>query len=123
MRKLTSILAAGLLLLPITSSRATKTVNDNVIMEGFYTPDKKAYLCEFDIVVQKGDNLTKIAQRINHLLDESQCYNPYYKVTAKSIFEVNNEIRGADTIINPNLIFPGQRLRYRISHIPQDEGI
>lgn len=126
MRTLISVLATFLLSFPASSSSTPKTDSQNITMKEYWTRDVgymeinqiaiNQYTHDFEITVQEGDNLTRIAHRINHLRQNSR-YPGRSKVTAMDIYEWSNKL-GGDKIFNPNLIFPGQTLRYKISHIP-----
>ena len=102
---LKEIVLTGLVLVgvssPVYGARVeySSKVHSGVISEEERTSPKLEH--RFQIIVQKGDNLTEIAEFIN------QVWKLDYQVTPQGIYEQNK-----DKIKDPNLIYPDQELRF-----------
>lgn len=123
MKSLTPILlAVGLLLTPPESKSLNYkdtylfaenyiTSLDGVHMKEYYRDQGlNMYVHDFDITVQEGDNLSKIAKKINGL--NRQSLHPFARVVKwQDIFN-----RNQDKIKNPDIIKPGQKLSYNMGN-------
>jgi hypothetical protein len=110
MNTLTKI-ALTLSLLFTTSETAIPayiSVYESKNIGGQYSASREIYVSDYKAVVESGDNLTKIANKFNKLNRDSQHPSPK-KITPKNLAKVND-------INNPNLIFPGQTITYRLYH-------
>jgi hypothetical protein len=91
-----------------TAIPAYISVYESKNIGGQYSASREIYVSDYKAVVELGDNLTKIANKFNKLNRDSQHPSPK-KITPKNLAKVND-------INNPNLIFPGQTIYYRMSH-------
>ncbi|MEK6945314.1 MAG: LysM domain-containing protein [Nanoarchaeota archaeon] len=72
----------------------------------------------YHIVVQKGDNLSVIADRINNL-NRMRSEHPFpNKISWVDIYNGNysNPLQGGEHISNPDIIYPGQEIRFSLTH-------
>src|SRR3989344_839697 len=122
MKKLAFITLATGLLLTSTNSRALNysdsyllsgqnyiTSLEGVHMKEYYRDQGlNMYVHDFEIAVEKGDNLSKIAKKINAL--NRQSLHPFAKIVKWQ--DIHNQNKGK--IKNPDIITPEQKLSYSI---------
>lgn len=112
--KLLNILAATAILTSGLTSCAPSIYKHEVTSKTELVVRKvKKYDHHLTLTIQKGENLSGIAERMTALTENSD-YPLHKKVTWQELYEQNPQIGR-----NPNLIHPGQLIRYDSSRKPK----